>query len=119
MILWFVSFIFAASLGAFIRYGLLIHFDTHWATLAVNLLGSLLIGFLALFLHQYLPHARSIILVAFLGSLTTFSSYAFDLVKIMDQGLFGQAFLYFVLSNGLCFGTCYLGYRAGLWMTQG
>ena len=116
MIFWFFSFVFAASLGAFIRYGLLISFDNHWSTLIVNFFGSLLIGFLAVLFNEYLPQIKSVILVAFLGSLTTFSSYAFDFVKIADQGLWEQAFLYIFLSNILCFGACYLGYKAGLWI---
>ena len=116
MIIWFFSFVFATSLGAFIRYGLLISFDNHWGTLIVNFFGSLFIGFLAVLFNEYAPQIRSVVLVAFLGSLTTFSTYAFDLVKIADQGLWGQALLYIFLSNTLCFGACYLGYKAGSWI---
>lgn len=111
MIYWALSFIVAASLGAFVRYRFLLQYNIFWGTLVVNLVGSLLIGFLAVYLERHDPQARIIILVAFLGSLTTFSSYSFDLVKLFDQGMLGKALLYALSSNLLCFGGCFVGWK--------
>ena len=111
MIYWTLSFIAAASFGAFFRYRFLIQYNIFWGTMIINLVGSLLIGFLAVYLERHYPQGKTIILVAFLGSLTTFSSYSFDLVKLFEQGMVSKALLYAILSNSLCFGGCYLGWK--------
>ena len=110
-LLWILCFVVAGGVGAFLRYLVLAQWNIHWSILMVNLLGSLLFGFFAVFLDPY-PQARWIVLVAFLGSLTTFSSYAFDLVRLFEQGSIGQALLYLLLSNGLCFAGCYIGFKS-------
>ena len=111
MVLPIFSFIVAASMAAWFRYQILLKLSVPWGTLAVNLIGSVLIGFLAIILEKHYPQAKVVVLVAFLGSLTTFSTYSFDLVKLFEGGLAGKAFLYMVLSNGLCFGGCLIGFK--------
>ncbi len=111
MIIFVVGFVFMASLGAFLRFQS-VQFLVHpWGTLVANVLGSLLIGFLAVYLGRYSPQTKTIILVAFLGSLTTFSSYALEVVTFIEEGLLGKAFLYFSLSNILCFIACFGGWK--------
>jgi fluoride exporter len=104
-------FIMAASMGALIRFKILLMSGTHWGTLLINFLGSLLIGFLAIYLQKFDPLYKTILLVAFLGSLTTFSSYSLDIVKLFEQGLIAKALLYALMSNTLCVAGCYLGWK--------
>lgn len=101
----------AAGLGAFLRLQTLQLWSAPWGTLVVNIAGSLLMGFLAVYLAKHAPHIRLIVLVAFLGSLTTFSSYSLDIVRLFEDQMPGKAFLYLFLSNSLCVISCFVGWK--------
>jgi len=85
-------------------------------TLAVNLLGSFLIGLLiALSLHK-LPlktEARAFLITGFLGSFTTFSSFAYEALYLLLNGKYGKFLLYLLLTNALGLTAVFLGYRLG------
>jgi fluoride exporter len=81
-------------LGVNARYwlGLLI---TRWtgarfpcATVAINVTGSFAIGFLAVILAHRWPHplGRLFVVTGFLGGYTTFSSFAFESLKLWEDG---------------------------------
>ncbi len=83
------------GVGACCRYGLSLaaarlagpHYP--WGTLAANLLGCLLIGFIAdLAARTALvsPEARLLLVTGFLGGLTTFSTYAYESVSAAQGG---------------------------------
>jgi CrcB protein len=59
-----------------------------WATMAVNVLGSLALGFLMAWLQTRAPsaHVRELIGVGFLGSFTTFSTYSYETVALVRAG---------------------------------
>lgn len=60
-----------------------------WGTLAVNLSGCLLIGFLAMFFEQRLvvaPETRTFVLIGLLGGFTTFSSFGFETFALLRDG---------------------------------
>lgn len=106
-----IGFIFAASIGAFLRYQA-VQFVAHpWGTFLVNAIGSLLIGFLAVYLAKYSLQTKTLLLVAFLGSITTFSSYSLEVVTFLEEGLFAKAGLYLVLSNTVSILGCFLGWK--------
>tara|TARA_R100000501_G_C2527001_1_gene51637 strand:+ start:87 stop:461 length:375 start_codon:yes stop_codon:yes gene_type:complete len=93
--------------GTLIRFGVSTWVSTQWprhfffATLAVNLLGCLLIGYLyASFLHrpELSPEMRSGLIVGFLGALTTFSSFSLDGLRLLESGQPASAFGYIGVS---------------------
>ena len=83
-----------------------------WATLAVNALGSLLIGLLFGWLArsgQEGDQLRLLLGVGLLGGFTTFSAFSLELVVLIERGQFTIAALYAFLSialgvSGLFFG---------------
>ena len=68
--------------------------DFPYGTLAVNALGSLLLGFLAhvLLHHPSVPPSwRLPLTTGFLGAFTTFSTFSVETVKLLDAGHHGAA----------------------------
>lgn len=60
-----------------------------WGTLAVNVMGSFLMGLLfVLFLERLATGAelRSAVLVGFLGAFTTFSSFSIETLTLVQEG---------------------------------
>ena len=65
-----------------------------YGTLAVNLIGCLLIGLLSYLVetHSLLgPQARMFSMVGLLGALTTFSTYGLETLNLLDANLYWQA----------------------------
>src|ERR1044072_6381162 len=90
------------ALGAVARFGVSSALPTKgfpWATLAVNLMGSLLIGYLLL--ESGMEHAaRLFAVVGFLGGFTTLSTYSAEMVDLWRTGHVPVA-LANVLANGV------------------
>jgi CrcB protein len=105
------------SLGAVARYGmstLAYHFANEtfpWGTLAVNLMGSFLIGvFVELFETAIIPTDwRSFITIGFLGAYTTFSTYALETVNLLRDGELPLVAANIALSNIACILLVVLG----------
>jgi len=76
-----------------------------WGTLSINVIGSFLIGVLAVLLVERLelsPAVRLGLMVGVLGGFTTFSSFSLEVVQLMQNGAFLRALLYVVASVTVC-----------------
>lgn len=75
------------ALGALARFGaysLLPRIEFPWATLAVNLVGSFVLGFV--FLDHGMEHGpRLLVAVGFLGAFTTLSTFSVEVVDLWRQ----------------------------------
>ena len=71
-----------------------------WGTLAVNLIGGLLMGLLAGILARTggSEHTRLLIGVGVLGGFTTFSSFSLDTVLMIERGQWSVAITYALVS---------------------
>ncbi len=88
-----------------------------YGTLAVNVLGSFLIGLMtvALILERVVlsMEYRSAILVGLFGSLTTFSTFSLETLNLIEQGQFGKASLNVLISVFVCILAVWIGLSVG------
>lgn len=94
-----VAFVAAGALGAPARYLLDGAVQDRsqgafpWGTFVVNVTGSLLFGFIT---GLALPHAfprtpRVVLGTGFCGAYTTFSTFAFETVRLIEEGALNEA----------------------------
>lgn len=102
-----------ASLGAVLRY-MAVLFIPFYPVFVVNALGSLMIGYMAPKLSVHYPHLVPLLIVGFLGSLTTFSSFSLELFNFFSEEQFLKALVYAVMSVVVCFAMCWLGARIAM-----
>lgn len=87
--------------------------DFPYGTLFVNALGSALFGVLVVVLERY-PTVRLLLLSGFMGAFTTFSTFSFDTVLLLQSGALRPALLNVGLNLSLSLGLCGLG----IWLAQ-
>lgn len=117
-----IAIAIGGALGALLRYGFASGAQ-HWlgkgfphGTLIVNIIGSFLIGavYAALIERAALSEAwRSFLIIGLLGAFTTFSTFSFETVSLIQSGALIKAALNILLSVGLCVGLCWLGMLSG------
>lgn len=97
------------AIGALMRYGVNIAFAAPsgfpWATLLVNVSGSFAFGFLAAWLGERLPLAtelRAFVLVGVLGAFTTFSTFSWETIALMQEGSAARAMTNVAANLFLC-----------------
>ncbi len=75
-----------------------------YGTLAVNVLGSFILG-LFLYLGEYrlmiAPQYRQLAAIGILGAFTTFSTFSYETLALLQESLFRQAVLNVALNLGL------------------
>ncbi len=87
-----------------------------YGTLTVNVLGSLLMGLLSVLLIERLSLGsewRAVILIGFLGSFTTFSTFSIETLNLIEAGAYSKAMLNTVISVVLCIVAAWAGVIAG------
>ena len=114
--IWYVAL--GSALGGMVRYVL-----SGWVqraaggvfpvgTLVVNVAGSLLIGFL---LRYFLEgptlsvEMRTLLTIGFCGGFTTFSTFSYETVALLQSGQWTRAGLYAFSSLGLTVGATFAG----------
>lgn len=106
------------ALGAAARfwvYNLLVKFDGEkfpYATLAVNVLGSFLIGLAFVLITENLQipqHWRVFVTAGVLGAFTTFSTFSMDALGLLEQGRFVLAAVYILSSVVVCIAGAWAG----------
>jgi len=83
-----------------------------YGTLAVNVLGSLMMGFLYIWLlERSLESAgmRAFLLIGLLGAFTTFSTFSIETLLLMEGGQFVRALMNMLISLVLCVTAAGLG----------
>jgi CrcB protein len=83
-----------------------------WATLAINVTGSLLLGFvfrLPVGPESSTTAARAAITVGFCGGYTTFSTFSYETLALIETGSYGRATLYALASVGLSVAAAVVG----------
>lgn len=88
-----------------------------YGTLAVNAVGSFLIGLLFVILlehfTEFADHLRSLLIIGFLGGFTTFSSFSIETINLLENGEIYRGFLNVIISVALCLSLTWLGILLG------
>jgi len=88
-----------------------------YSTLAVNILGSFIIGLASSVLITKFPNynteIKAFIITGLLGGFTTFSSFSLETVNLLYDGYTYASFIYIFLSLLLCILGCMLGITLG------
>ncbi|SFV68754.1 CrcB protein [hydrothermal vent metagenome] len=79
-------------------------------TLSVNVLGSFIIGFMALYFESVVaPQQKALVITGMLGALTTFSTFSLETVTMLQGGLWGRVTMNITLNVFLCVVATLLG----------
>lgn len=108
---------FGGGVGSICRYWISKHISHHFetsfplGTLAVNILGCFLIGIILAIIERYRWHPASTLLLAtgFCGGFTTFSSFAYENILLLNQENYGAFIIYTISSLILGFLATFLG----------
>ena len=111
------------GVGAVCRYllskvmGTLLGTSFPFGTLVVNIIGAFLIGFIGFILFERTFHLgselRALIIIGLLGGFTTFSSFSYETVLLLENQEFLKMGLYLTLSVALCLVATWLGLTLG------
>ena len=111
----FVLIAFGGAAGSVLRYAC-----SRWwngpgfpyGTLAVNIIGSFLIGLMfALFSKQADEQKRLLLITGFCGGFTTFSAFSLEGLQMLQQARFSSFFLYTFATISLGLAATYIGFK--------
>ncbi|WP_372802716.1 fluoride efflux transporter CrcB [Paracoccus seriniphilus] len=115
----FLQVAIGGAVGATARYGVYRAIAWHGpgfpiATGVVNVLGSLLMGMLAILLsHRFGNHYAPLLLTGVLGGFTTFSAFTLDALTLWERGQTGGALVYVFCSVILSLAAVIAGLAIG------
>jgi CrcB protein len=81
-------------------------------TLFINILGSLILGFIMRLTVEGVnvtPEARAFIAIGFCGGFTTFSTFSYEAMRLLEDGEGSRAALYILASVLLSLGAAFVG----------
>lgn len=85
-----------------------------YGTLTVNVIGSFLMGILAIYILDRMPHyypsVAGFVLVGFLGAFTTFSTFSMDTFRLIFDGHYVLSVINIVANVSICLLATMLGY---------
>lgn len=90
--------------------------DFPYGTLVVNVLGSLIIGYLLVLLpdsDETLPLLRLLLITGILGGFTTYSAFSIETLQLIQDGHLTKAGLNVILTLLLCFLAVWAGFIFG------
>lgn len=117
--LWLVAL--GGSIGSCLRYLISLWSADHlgtgfpYGTLLANVIGSFIIGaFMAAATERFIvnPNLRFLIVIGFCGGLTTFSSFSYETMKLLEGSGFHYAMINFLANMVLSFIAVWLGMAA-------
>jgi CrcB protein len=104
--------------GSVLRYGVsqgihaLVGRGFPWGTLVVNSLGSLLVGFIFVYLVERSAVSevlRAALFIGLLGGFTTFSTFSLETLVLIEEASYLKAVINIFISVVLCLGGAWLG----------
>lgn len=111
----FILIAFGGAAGSLLRYCFSLLFNKQafpYGTLAVNLMGSLLIGILwSYFLRQDQEGKRLLLITGFCGGFTTLSAFSLEALFMLQQSKFLLFFLYTFATLFLGLTATYIGFK--------
>ena len=87
-----------------------------YGTLTVNVTGSLLMGFIYVFMIERMDVGvewRAALMIGLLGAFTTFSTFSIETLNLLESGEQLKAAMNILLSVTLCILGCWLGMVVG------
>jgi len=113
-----ISIAIGGAAGSLCRYGmsngiyLLLGRSFPYGTLAVNILGSFIMGSVYILMIERVSiseELRAGITIGLLGAFTTFSTFSIETINLIESGEILKAGLNILFSVTLCIAGCWLG----------
>lgn len=117
----FIAIASGGAVGALLRYwtSLAVHGRLGaafpYGTLTVNVIGSLLMGFLYIWLIERMsagPALRAFLMIGVLGAFTTFSTFSIETLNLLESGQVSRALANVLLSVIACISAAGIGVLA-------
>ncbi len=117
-----LSVALGGAAGALARYGTVVVYQRYVSTtfplaiLTVNVVGSLLFGLLWAYAEDrewISENMRLLVLTGFLGSFTTFSTFAFDEAMFIRSSSWALFVVNLLISNAAALTAVFVGFRIG------
>lgn len=96
--------------------------DFPYGTLLINVLGSFLIGLVQQvgLSSLLIPEAlRLALAIGVLGGFTTYSSFSYETIKLLEAGSWAAATAYVALTTAVCLACCAAGLSLGRVLIEG
>jgi CrcB protein len=95
--------------------------DFPWGTLAVNIVGSFLIGVINELGSDALrvsPESRLFLATGVMGGLTTYSAFSYETARLMERQAWSTAWIYVVITTAACVALCFVGFAAARYVSR-